>query len=46
MRLVQDAGFDVQRLEHNDYAFIQESTINAAKKFQVRSISVLAVRNG
>jgi len=44
MRLVQAAGFDVQRLEYNDYAFIQESTINAAEKFQVRSISVLAIR--
>ncbi|MDD9946729.1 MAG: methyltransferase domain-containing protein [Myxococcales bacterium] len=42
--LIQQAGFDVQRVVHNDYAFIQESTINAAKKFQVRSVSVLAVR--
>jgi arsenite methyltransferase len=42
LHLIEQAGLQLERVVHNDYAFIQESTINAAKKFQVRSISVLA----
>lgn len=42
LRLIERAGFALDRVVHNDYSFIQESTIQAAEKFQVRSISVLA----
>jgi arsenite methyltransferase len=42
VQLIEQAGFRVERMIHNDYEFIQESTIQAANKFRVHSISALA----
>ena len=43
--LIEEAGLSVETVRDNDeYAFTQESTLNAAKKFRVSSISVLAYK--
>lgn len=42
LQLVEQAGFRIEEVVHNDYRFIQESTINAATKFKVHSVSVVA----
>jgi ubiquinone/menaquinone biosynthesis C-methylase UbiE len=43
VRLIEQAGMRVEAVAHNDrYAFSQESTIQAADKFHVRSIRMLA----
>ncbi len=45
VELIRQAGLDVETVNVNQaYAFTQESTINAASKFAVRSISVLAYK--
>lgn len=45
LRLIEKAGFKVEKTSPNDsYSFTQDSTLNAAKKFRVHSISVLARR--
>lgn len=45
LRLIERAGFKVEKTTPNDrYAFTQDSTQNAAEKFRVHSISVLARR--
>jgi ubiquinone/menaquinone biosynthesis C-methylase UbiE len=42
LRLIEQAGMKVEEVKDNDYRFTQESTLNAADKFQVTSISILA----
>lgn len=42
LRLIEQAGMSIEAVEDNDYRFTQESTIDAAYKFQVTSISILA----
>jgi SAM-dependent methyltransferase len=45
LRLVEEAGLRIERVRPNErYAFTKESTLNAARKFQVRSIGLLAYR--
>jgi arsenite methyltransferase len=44
LRLFELAGLTVEDVSRNDYRFTQASTISAAEKFQVRSISVLATK--
>lgn len=45
LALLEEVGLHVERVLINDkYAFTQESTANAADKFSVRSISVLAYK--
>jgi ubiquinone/menaquinone biosynthesis C-methylase UbiE len=45
LKLVTDAGLRLETHCINDeYKFTQESTINAADKFQVRSVSILAYK--
>ncbi len=45
LRVIKDAGFAVETVVENPaYEFTQESTVSAAQKFQVRSISVLAYK--
>jgi SAM-dependent methyltransferase len=45
LRLIEQAGLDVEDTRENTgYAFTQESTISAATKFQVHSVSILARR--
>ncbi len=43
LRLIERAGFKIEKTTPNDsYSFTQDSTLTAAKKFQVHSISILA----
>ncbi len=43
--LIEEAGLSVETVRDNDsYAFTQESTLNAAKKFRVSSVSILAYK--
>jgi arsenite methyltransferase len=42
VQLIQHSGLRVERVVPNDYRFIQESTIHAATKFKVHSISAVA----
>jgi arsenite methyltransferase len=42
LQLINQAGLRVEKVVHNDYRFIQESTVNAATKFKVHSISAVA----
>lgn len=45
LRLIERAGFKIEKTSPNDsYAFTRGSTQNAAQKFRVRSISILARR--
>ena len=45
LALIEQAGMKVETVRHNErYKFTKESTLNAAEKFQVRSISILAHR--
>ena len=45
LALIEQAGMKVETVRHNDrYRFTKDSTIQAADKFQVRSISILAYR--
>lgn len=44
LRLIEQAGMRVEKVQDNDYRFTQESTIAAATKFQVGSISILAYK--
>jgi arsenite methyltransferase len=45
LRLIEAAGLSIQAVKNNErYQFQQDSTKNAAKKFQVQSISLLAYR--
>ena len=45
VKLIEAAGFRVETVKTNEgYAFTKDSTVNAAKKFQVRSISILAYK--
>jgi len=43
LRLIERAGFKIEKTTPNDsYSFTQDSTLTAAEKFQVHSISILA----
>ncbi|MFW5875404.1 MAG: methyltransferase domain-containing protein [Myxococcota bacterium] len=42
VQIIQQAGLRVEKVVPNDYRFIQESTMNAATKFKVHSISAIA----
>lgn len=43
--LMEDAGLSVETVRENQsYAFTQESTLSAAKKFRVSSVSILAYK--
>jgi hypothetical protein len=45
LRLIEKAGFKVEKTSPNEaYSFSQDSTQNAAEKFRVHSISILARR--
>jgi len=45
LRLIEKAGFKIEKTSPNDsYEFTQDSTLSAAKKFRVHSISILARR--
>jgi ubiquinone/menaquinone biosynthesis C-methylase UbiE len=45
LRMIEKAGFRVEKTSRNDaYAFCQDSTLSAAAKFRVHSISILARR--
>jgi len=45
LRLIEKAGFKIEKTSPNDaYSFSQDSTQNAAAKFRVHSISILARR--
>jgi hypothetical protein len=45
LRLIEKAGFKIEKTTPNDsYSFTQDSTLTAAKKFQVHSINILARR--
>jgi len=44
LRLIDQAGMRVEKVHDNDYRFTQESTIAAADKFHVGSISILAYK--
>ena len=45
LRLIEKAGFKVEASERNEsYAFTQDSTLSAAEKFRVHSLSILAKR--
>lgn len=44
LRQIEDAGLRVETVCNNAYEFSEGSTLNAAKKFQVRSVSILAYR--
>jgi ubiquinone/menaquinone biosynthesis C-methylase UbiE len=39
---IEDAGFDVQRLQHNDYRFISQRALTACSTYAVQSVSLLA----
>lgn len=46
LRLIEKAGFRIEKSEQNEaYAFTQDSTLSAAAKFRVHSLSILARRN-
>jgi hypothetical protein len=43
--LIEKAGFKIEKTNQNEaYSFSQDSTQNAAERFRVHSISVLARR--
>ncbi len=44
LRMLSSAGFAVEEVVDNDYAFRHESTTKVARQFQLQSISVLAHR--
>jgi len=45
LRLIEKAGFEIEKTSANEsYGFTQDSTQNAAEKFRVHSISILARR--
>lgn len=44
LRIIEKGCFRVERVVQNDYGFLQQSTIDAAKKFKVHSISLVATK--
>ena len=46
LRLIEKANFTIEVTSQNErYRFAQDSTLSAAEKFRVHSISILARRN-
>jgi arsenite methyltransferase len=41
---ISEAGFDVHHVKDNPYRFISDQAMGATEKYQVKSISVLAIR--
>src|SRR5919197_724306 len=44
--MIEDAGFRIEVVRENPYRFISERAINACEKYGVKSVSLLAVKDG
>jgi ubiquinone/menaquinone biosynthesis C-methylase UbiE len=43
-QLIEDAGFEIQKVKYNPYAFISNSAQGATKQYGIESISLVAVK--
>jgi arsenite methyltransferase len=44
--MIEDAGFRIEVVRENPYRFISERAINACEKYGVKSVSLLALKDG
>jgi arsenite methyltransferase len=44
--MIEEAGFGIEVVRENPYRFISERAIDACEKYGVKSVSLLAVKNG
>jgi SAM-dependent methyltransferase len=44
--MIEDAGFRIEVVRENPYRFISERAIDACEKYGVKSVSLLAVKDG